>query len=305
MPVDQRILVNVVVAIAAICGLLLSILALLLNAFLARPLKSSVVQQRNAIEALEVADHRRRKHHHFRSVRPVPPPAFQKSSVGSSPIPSPHPSPHPLIISTTQPTFSDAPSPEFSTSASRPPLVSSPLADTEERRDSVPDIPHSAAGDSTTFSSTSDSTDGSRGSLSRGPLCRKLSGCSSRSHLHHCILGRSLTSPSRTSFRSQPCLVPEPSSSPKRSIFHRRSTSSLDGTSSKRKTLLLKKNKSPPPPPQRTLPYTAPYFFPVPGSPEAVGYARKTRENQIALSHEMPITHTSPLASVVQGRHTK
>lgn len=47
---------------------------------------------------------------------------------------------------------------------------------------------------------------------------------------------------------------------------------------------------SPPPPPQRTRtqPYEAPYFFPAPGSPEAVDYVRRIREEKSGRPSSVP-----------------
>lgn len=46
-------------------------------------------------------------------------------------------------------------------------------------------------------------------------------------------------------------------------------------------------------PPARTQPYEAPYFFPSPGSPEAVDYVRRAREGQLSPRSPPPTVMVS------------
>ncbi|KDQ63139.1 hypothetical protein JAAARDRAFT_53366 [Jaapia argillacea MUCL 33604] len=51
----------------------------------------------------------------------------------------------------------------------------------------------------------------------------------------------------------------------------------------------------PPPPPARTHPYEAPYFFPQPGSPEAIDYARRVQQERRLSGHiTTPLPTSSP-----------
>jgi hypothetical protein len=50
----------------------------------------------------------------------------------------------------------------------------------------------------------------------------------------------------------------------------------------------------------RTQPYEAPYFFPIPGSPEAVDYIRKTREEKITSRPFHRHSANFPLPSIGQ-----
>lgn len=69
--------------------------------------------------------------------------------------------------------------------------------------------------------------------------------------------------------------------SPKQRLTHLKGRNSMGSLSSPLKN---------PDPPLRTQPYAAPYFFPAPGTPEAIDYVTKTREELLRPSGFM---HTS------------